>query len=324
MIESLNIVVAEKATCDYFGCDGLVSALFAALCVQRSDEQYIPHIPEGTFPGLGEWDLTEIQPKLTKVTMTTYTFECFDGQQKAYIHDGQRQGLLDVVSFSDDELNDFMHFHRLHHRRKMSFEQSAAVYLAKKESDCCLVSESEQVLDLARDNGVATMSIAEMQRLFFEESDTGLACEPAVQPRAVCPFDPRVDEEKVVAAFNTFIENDGGMVLKSKSYWIVVCVLFEWYEWLSLRKRSGFREWVNAHFKFKSPITEMDFKSASQKIMVDEKDLSKWPNNNYRDLAYSIKDMFFGARKGQPDGYYIYVNEHIYLKPGRQIRHRNE
>lgn len=323
MIEKLNIMVAEKATCDFFGCDGLLNAIIVEVPRKEVKNKMIPTLSDGIFPGLGEWDLKEVQPKLAKVTMTHYTFEDFDGKQKAYINDGRRQGLMEVIRFSDEELAGFLHFQKSQHRN-ISWEQSAAVYWAKQKPDYCLVSESDMVLDLARSNGVTTMSIEEMRSMFFETSDAGIACEPRAQPCAVCPFDPRVDEEKVVAAFHSFIENDEGMVLKSKSYWIVVCVLFEWYEWLSLRKRSGFREWVNAHFHFNSPLSENDFKSASQKIIVDEKDLSKWPNNKYRDLAYTIKQIFFGERRGLPNGYYVYANEPQYLKAGKQIRHRNE
>jgi hypothetical protein len=201
MIEKLNIVVAEKATCDYFGLDELASNIFAAFSMRDTDEKYVPVLPKGMFPGMGEWDLKEIQPKLAKVTMTNYTYADFDDKQKAYIHDGQRQGLFEVVSLSDHEFADFLYFQRSHHR-KISWDQSAAVYWAKQKPDYCLVSESDMVLDLARSNGVTTMSIEEMRSMFFETSDAGIACEPRVQSCVVCPFDPRVDEEKVVGSIS--------------------------------------------------------------------------------------------------------------------------
>jgi hypothetical protein len=322
MIENLNVMVAEKGLFDHFNCEKLLGAIINTFSANEACMKKLTTMPKGYFAGLGEWDLRKIQPKLTKLTMTHYTYEDFNGKQKAYILDGQKIGLFDVIEFTENDIAGFLQFHKANHR-EISWEQSAAVYWAKV-SDCCLVSESDQVLELAQSNGVPTLSIEEMGKLLFKTSETMSVNQPTTQPCKVCPFDPRVDEEKVAAAFSTLIEKDEGMVLKRKSYWIVVCVLFEWYQWLSLRKRSKFREWVNAHFHFDSPLTDIDFKSALKNIAIGEKKLSKWPNNKYRDLAYTISQLFFGEREGLPNGYYVYANEAQYLKPGRMIQHRNE
>ena len=57
--------------------------------------------------------------------------------------------------------------------------------------------------------------------------------------------------------------------------------------------------------------------------MVKEHDLSLWPDNKYRDLAYLVKEMFFGERQGLPNGYYVYANESNFLKPGKMWRRKD-
>ena len=161
------------------------------------------------------------------------------------------------------------------------------------------------------------MTIDELQEAFFvdEVFETALSCPPP--PLVIGPFDPRVDADKVEAAFSDRLDGDLA-VLKQKSYWVVVCVLFEWFGWLRLRKRADFCKWVNAHFHFDKPIdAEIDLKSAINKIKVKERDLNLWPDNQYRDLAFLLKDMFFGERRGLSNGFYVYANEPQFLKQGK-------
>ena len=167
------------------------------------------------------------------------------------------------------------------------------------------------------------MTIDELQEAFFADEvfETALGCPPP--PLVVGPFDPRVDADKVEAAFSDRLDGDLA-VLKQKSYWVVVCVLFERFGWLGQRRRAEFCKWVNAHFHFDKPINaEIDLKSAINKIMVKEHDLSLWPDNKYRDLAYLVKEMFFGERQGLPNGYYVYANESNFLKPGKMWKRKD-
>ena len=199
----------------------------------------------------------------------------------------------------------------------ISWEQSAALYWSQKIPDCWLVSESEQVLDFAQGLGVPIMTIEEMQEAFFADDVFETAPLSLAPPLVVGPFDPRVDADKVEAAFSDRLDGDLA-VLKQKSYWVVVCVLFEWFGWLKLRKRADFCRWVNAHFHFDKPIdAEIDLKSAINKIKVKERNLDLWPDNQYRDLAFMIKDMFFGERQGLSNGFYVYAKEPQFLKQGK-------
>ena len=161
------------------------------------------------------------------------------------------------------------------------------------------------------------MTIDELQEAFFADEiiETAMGCPPP--PLVVGPFDPRVDADKVEAAFSDRLDGDLA-VLKQKSYWVVVCVLFEWFGWLKLRKRADFCQWVNAHFHFDKPIdAKIDLKSAINNINVKERNLELWPNNQYRDLAFMIKDMFFGERQGLSNGFYVYAKEPQFLKKGK-------
>ena len=161
------------------------------------------------------------------------------------------------------------------------------------------------------------MTIEEMQEAFFADEVFETAPLSLAPPIVAGPFDPRVDADKVEAAFSDRLDGDLA-VLKQKSYWVVVCVLFEWFGWLKLRKRADFCQWINAHFHFDKPIdADIDLKSAINKIKVKEHNLDLWPDNQYRDLAFMIKDMFFGERQGLPNGYYVYAKEPQFLKQGR-------
>jgi hypothetical protein len=279
-----NFVVAEKATIEYFSLDRIMNVIV------------------GKFIG--------------QLTMTQYTFEDLGGKMKAQVRDGQKHGMFDVMDFVGNTWDEFLVF-RQPYSGRISWEQSAALYWSQKIPDCWLVSESEQVLDFAQDLGVPIMTIDEMREAFFadEEFETAWGCPPP--PLVVGPFDPRVDADKVEAAFSDRLDGDLA-VLKQKSYWVVVCVLFEWFGWLKLRKRADFCQWVNAHFHFEKPIVaEIDLKSAINKINVKERNLELWPKNQYRDLAFMIKDMFFGERQGLSNGFYVYSKEPQFLKQGK-------
>ena len=304
-MELLNLVVAEKATMDHFSSDRIMNAIFKSFTT----------VNEPT--GIG--GITE--RVLGKLTMTQYTFEDLGGKMKAQVRDGQKLGMFDVVGFEEDMLRDFCYFCQSY--RCISLEQRAALYWSQKIPDSWLVSESEQVLDFAQGLGVPIMTIEEMQETFFADEVFETAPQSLAPPLVAGPFDPRVDAEKVEAAFSDRLEGDLA-VLKQKSYWVVVCVLFEWSGWLKLRKRADFCRWVNAHFHFEKPINaEIDLKSATNNIDVKERNLELWPDNQYRDLAFIIKELFFGERQGLPNGYYVYVNEPLYLRPGLMWRRKD-
>ena len=303
-MELLNFVVAEKATMDHFSIDRIMNAIVKSFSA----------VNEPTVRGVTE-------RVLGKLTMTQYSYEGLENMTKAQIRDGQKLGLFDVIGFEDETLCDFFYFSQSY--RCISLEQRAALYWSQKIPDCWLVSASEQVLDYAQQLGVPNMSIDEMQEAFFADEvfETALECSPP--PLVVGPFDPRVDADKVEAAFSDRLDGDLA-VLKQKSYWVVVCVLFEWFGWLKLRKRADFCRWVNAHFHFDNPIdAEIDLKSAINKIKVKERNLELWPDNQYRDLAFMIKELFFGERQGLQNGFYVYANEPNYLKQGKTWRRKD-
>ena len=300
-----NIVVAERATLDYFALDKIMNAI-------------VKTFKTGNEPKV----IGDATRFLGKLTMTQYTFEDLGGKMKAQVRDGQKHGMFDVMNFEGDAWGEFLDF-RQPYSDCISWEQSAALYWSQKIPDCWLVSESEQVLDFAHSLGVPIMTIDELQEAFFADEmfEAALGCPPP--PIVVGPFDPRVDADKVEAAFSDRLDGDLA-VLKQKSYWVVVCVLFEWFGWLKLRKRADFCQWVNAHFRFENPIVaEIDLKSAINKINVKERNLELWPNNQYRDLAFLLKDMFFGERQGLSNGFYVYANESLYLKPGKMWRRKD-
>jgi hypothetical protein len=304
-MELLNFVVAEKATVEHFSIDRVMNAIVKSFKT----------VNKPTVVG----DATRF---LGKLTMTQYTFEDLGGKIKAQIRDGQRHDMFEVMDLEGDAWDEFLDF-RQPYSGCISWEQSAALYWSQKIPDCWLVSESEQVLDFAQSLGVPIMTIEEMQEVFFADEifDTAIDC--PVPPFVVAPFDPRVDAGKVEAAFSEGLDGDLA-VLKQKSYWVVVCVLFEWFGWIGQRKRADFCRWVNAHFHFDKPIVaEIDLKSAINKINVKERNLELWPDNQYRDLAYLLQDMFFGERKGLQNGFYVYANEQQFLKPGKMWRRRD-
>ena len=301
----LNFVVAEKATMDHFSIDRIMNAIVKSFTT----------VNEPTVIG----DDTSF---LGKLTMTQYTFEDLSGKMKAQVRDGQKHGMFEVMDLEGDAWDEFLDF-RQPYSGYISWEQTAALYWSKKIPDCWLVSESEQVLDFAQGLGVPIMTIEEMQETFFADEVFETAPLSLVPPLVAGPFDPRVDADKVEAAFSDRLDGDLA-VLKQKSYWVVVCVLFEWFGWLGQRKRAEFCKWVNAHFHFDKPINaEIDLKSAINKIMVKEHNLALWPDNKYRDLAYLVKEMFFGERQGLPNGYYVYANESNFLKPGKMWRRKD-
>ena len=300
-----TIVVAERATMDYFSLDRIMNAIVKSFSVVD-----------------GHTEIAGAERYIGKLTMTQYTFEDLGGKMKAQIRDGQRHGMFDVMNLEGDAWCEFLDF-RQPYSDCISWEQSAALYWSKKIPDCWLVSESEQVLDFAQDLGVQIMTIDEMQEAFFEDEVFETAPDYQPSPVVVGPFDPRVDADKVEAAFSDRLDGDLA-VLKQKSYWVVVCVLFEWFGWIKLRKRADFCKWINAHFHFDKPIdAKIDLKSAINNINVKERNLELWPNNQYRDLAFMIKDMFFGERQGLPNGFYVYANEPYFLKPGKMWRRKD-
>lgn len=296
-MELLNFVVAEKATMDHFSIDRIMNAIVKSFTT----------VNEPT--GIG--DATRF---LGKLTMTQYTYDGLGS--KAQVRDGQKLGMFDVIEFEENTLHEFVAFYQ-NYNNCISWEQSAALYWSQKIPDCWLVSESEQVLDFAQGLGVPIMTIEEMQAAFFADEVFETAPLSLAPPLVTGPFDPRVDADKVEAAFSDRLDGDLA-VLKQKSYWVVVCVLFEWFGWLKLRKRADFCRWVNAHFHFDKPIdAEIDLKSAINKIKVKERNLDLWPDNQYRDLAFMIKDMFFGERQGLSNGFYVYAKEPQFLKQGK-------
>ena len=298
-MELLNFVVAEKATIDHFSLDRIMSAI-----VKTFETTEAPSA------------LGVVERVLGRLSVTQYTYEGLDGTQKAIVSDGRRHSMVEVLEIEDDLWTEFLDFQQSI-SRSISWEQRAALFWSQRLPDCCLVSESEQVLDFAEELGVNIMTIGEMQEAFFADEELAAA------PLAVTPFAPLVDADKVEAAFSDGLEGDLA-VLKQKSYWVVVCVLFEWFGWLKPRKRSAFCSWVNAHFHFDKPINaEIDLKSATNKIKAKEHNLALWPANQYRDLAYMVRDKFFGERQGLPNGYYIYANEPLYLKPGRMWKRKD-
>ena len=304
-MELMNFMVAERATLDYFSLDRIMNAIVKAFeTVNKPTSDDV------------------VERVLGKLSMTQYTYADLGGKMKVQVDDGKRHDMLDVMDLEGETWNDFLDFRR-NISRCISWEQSAAVYWSQKIPDCWLVSESEQVLDLAHGLGVPIMTIEEMQETFFADEvfEAAEACPTPLS--AVCPFDPRVDVAKVEAAFSDGLEGELS-VLKQKSYWIVVCVLFEWVGWIKNRKRADFCRWVNEHFHFDKPINaEIDLKSATKKINVNEQNFDRWPNNPYRDLAYQLKSMFFGERQGQPGGFYVYAREQFYLKPGKMWRRQD-
>jgi hypothetical protein len=301
-----TIVIAEKATLDYFSLDRVMNAIMKAFETVKD-----PASDDIVERGLG------------KLTMTQYTYADLGGKMKAQVDDGRKHGMFDVMDLEGEVWDDFLDFHR-NISRYMSWEQSAALYWSQKIPDCWLVSESEQVLDYAQGLGVPIMTIEEMQEAFFADEVFETAPLSLAPSLVAGPFDPRVDADKVEAAFSDGLEGDLA-VLKQKSYWVVVCVLFEWFGWIRLRKRADFCRWVNAHFHFDKPINaEIDLKSAINNINVKERNLELWPDNPYRDLAYLLKDMFFGERKGLQNGFYVYANEPLYLRPGLMWRRKDQ
>ena len=294
-----KIVIAEKATLDYFSLDRIMNALVKTFRTAN----------EPTVIG----DATRF---LGKLTMTQYTYADLGGKMRAQVDDGQKHGMFDVMDMEGDTWCDFLDF-RQPYSYCISWEQSAALYWSQKIPDCWLVSESEQVLDFAQGLGVPIMTIEEMQETFFADEVFETAPLSLAPPIVAGPFDPRVDADKVEAAFSDRLDGDLA-VLKQKSYWVVVCVLFEWFGWLKLRKRADFCRWVNAHFHFEKPINaEIDLKSATNNIDVKERNLELWPDNQYRDLAFMIKELFFGERQGLQNGFYVYANEPQFLKQGK-------
>lgn len=301
-----TIVIAEKATLDYFSLDRVMNAIMKAF--ETVKEPASDDIVERV---------------LGKLTMTQYTYADLGGKMKAQVDDGRKHDMFDVMDLEGEVWDDFLDFHR-NISRYMSWEQSAALYWSQKIPDCWLVSESEQVLDYAQGLGVPIMTIEEMQEAFFADEVFETAPLSLAPSLVAGPFDPRVDADKVEAAFSNGLEGDLA-VLKQKSYWVVVCVLFEWFGWIRLRKRADFCRWVNAHFHFDKPINaEIDLKSAINNINVKERNLELWPDNPYRDLAYLLKDMFFGERKGLQNGFYVYANEPLYLRPGLMWRRKDQ
>ncbi|MBP1531687.1 MAG: hypothetical protein ILA39_06140 [Bacteroidaceae bacterium] len=302
---TMNLMIAEKATVDYLSLERIADAIDKACSALD------------VFAGVGGMDAV-----LKKVSMTQYTYAGMGGMMKAQVDDGKKCGMVEVLDFDEDEIRDFLVFRRSTSHR-ISLEQSAALYWSQKIPNCWLVSESQQVLDIAQGLEISTMTIEGMRQAFFAEDSTYAALTCTDPPAAVLPFDPRVDADKVEAAFSDGLDGDLS-VLRQKSYWVVVCVLFEWAGWLRLRKRADFCRWVNAHFHFDNPIdAETDLKTATQRIKVKERNLELWPPNQYRDLAYLLKDIFFGERRTLSDGYYVYANEPLYLKPGKLWRRRD-
>ena len=301
----IHLVIAEKATIEHFSLDRIMNAIIK------------------TFETVNEPSSIAIVGRaLGKITMTRYTYEDLGGKMKAQVKDGRKHGMFDVMDLEDECWDEFLDFRR-NFCRYISWEQSTALYWSQKIPGSRLVSESEQVLGLAHKLGVRTMTIEEMQKTIFPDEEFETVDPYEEYSFSAGPFAPQVDADKVEAAFSDRLDGDLA-VLKQKSYWVVPCVLFEWFGWLKQRKRADFCRWVNAHFHFDNPIdAKIDLKSAINNINVKERDLNLWPDNQYRDLAFLLKDLFFGERQGQPNGFYVYANEPLYLKPGKMWKRKD-
>ena len=187
-----KIVVAEKATLDYFSLDRIMNALVKTFRTAN----------EPTVIG----DATRF---LGKLTMTQYTYADLGGKMRAQVDDGQKHGMFDVMDMEGDTWCDFLDF-RQPYSCCISWEQSAALYWSQKIPDCWLVSESEQVLDFAQGLGVQIMTIEEMQETFFADEVFETAPLSLAPPIVAGPFDPRVDADKVEAAFSDRLDGDFG------------------------------------------------------------------------------------------------------------------
>jgi len=304
-MEFTNLMVAEKATIDYFGLDRIMDITIQA-------EKRVKDCT--LFAGCGNVDV--------KVSMMRYTYADLKQQSQTQVDDGEKHGMFQVLEIDHTKWDEFLEFRQSTH--SISWAQSAALYFSKTLPNCCVVSESEIVIEIAESFGIPTMTIEDMQKKFFPDEVFQTVSTSLEPPAAVSsPFDPRVDAEKVKAAFSDRLEGDLS-VLKQKSYWIVVCVLFENVGWLQLRKRAAFCSWVNAHFHFEKPINNsIDLKSATNNIKSNEPNIECWPDNAYRDLAYQLKALFFGKREGLPNGYYVYANESYFLKQVEMWRRKD-
>ena len=120
----IHCVIAEKASIDYFSLDRIMDAV-----VKVHKEVNAP--------------IEDAERHLGKVTMTQYTYEQLTC--KAQVKVGQKVGMLDVKDFDDNQMLDFVEFRRRVSKR-ISWEQSVALYWSQKIPDCYLVSESEQCL----------------------------------------------------------------------------------------------------------------------------------------------------------------------------------
>ncbi len=304
-MEITNLMVAEKATIDYFSIDRIMDITI------QTDKRV-----EGCalFARCGNVDV--------KVSMTRHTYAELAPQSQTQVDDGEKHGMFQVLEIDHTKWDDFLKFRQSTH--SISWGQSAALYFSKTIPNCCVVSESEIVLELADSFGIPTMTIEDMQKKYFPD-EVFQAAITSLEPEGVVlsPFDPRVDAEKVKAAFCDRLDGDLS-VLKQKSYWIVVCVLFENAGWLQHRKRAAFCSWLNAHFHFEKPInSSVDLKSATNNIKSNEPNIECWPDNAYRDLAYRLKALFFGKREGLPNGYYVYANESHFLKQVEMWRRKD-
>ena len=192
-----TIVVAEKATLDYFSLDRIMNAIVKSFTTVNE-----PTVIGGATRFLG------------KLMMTQYTFEDLGGKMKAQVRDGQKHGMFEVMDLEGDAWGEFLDS-RQPYSCCISWEQSAALYWSQKIPDCWLVSESEQVLDFAQGLGVPIMTIEEMQETFFADEVFETAPLSLAPPIVAGPFDPRVDADKVEAAFSDRLDGDLAVLRKA-------------------------------------------------------------------------------------------------------------
>ena len=88
-----TIVVAERATMDYFSLDRIMNAIVKSFTTVNE-----PIVLGNSTRFLG------------KLSMTQYTFEDLGGKMKAQVRDGQKHGMFEVVDLEGDAWDEFLDF----------------------------------------------------------------------------------------------------------------------------------------------------------------------------------------------------------------------
>ena len=88
---TMNLMIAEKATVDYFSLERIADAIDKA-CGALD-----------VFTGVGNMDVV-----LKKVSMTQYTYAGMGGMMKAQVDDVKKCGMVEVLDFDEDEIDDIL------------------------------------------------------------------------------------------------------------------------------------------------------------------------------------------------------------------------